>query len=132
MNVQDIRPSCSAACSPEASGYRALREDRLTPEGAAALLPDRPMLAMVWRYLAGSGCPIEESPICLCRKIVRWSGKAMGLGQMMTCLDIFQDVGLLTVVRRRKKLSIQVDHSGKKADLNTSKTMQRLLKAKES
>ena len=132
LNVQDIRPSCAVPCCPEASGYRALREDRLTPETAGLLLPDRPMLAMVWRYLSGCTGPIEESPICLCRKIVRWSGKSMSLGQMMTCLDIFQDVALLSVVRRRKKLSIQLDHSGRKADLTSSQTMQRLLKAKES
>ena len=132
MNVQDIRPSCAVPCSPEASGYRALREDRLDPQAAAALLPDRPMLAMVWRYLAGCPGNIEESPICLCRKIVRWSGKPLNLGQMMTCLDIFQDVRLLTVVRRRKKLLIELDSTGRKADLNDSQTLQRLMKAKES
>ena len=132
MNVQDIRPSCHAQCSPEAGLYRALREDRLTSEDAASLLPDRPMLATVWRYLAHSAGPIEESPICLCRKIVRWSDKPMNLGQMMTCLDIFQDVRLLRVTRRRKKLLIQLDDSGRKADLNDSQTLQRLTKAKES
>ena len=132
MNVLDIRPSCTAACSPQASCYRALREDRLTPQEAEALAPDRPMLAMVWRYLAAAGTATEESPICLCRKIVRWSGKPMALGQMMTCLDIFQDVNLLTVRKHRKKLSIHLIPGKGKADLKESRTMQRLMKAKES
>ena len=132
MNVLDIRPSCSAECLPDTAGYRALREDRLTADAAAALIPDRPMLAMVWRYLASAGPCIEESPICLCRKIVRRFGKPMALGQMMTCLDIFGDVNLLAVTRRRKKLSIRLIPGEGKADLNESLTMQRLKKAKES
>ena len=132
MNVLDIRPSCTASCSPSAACYRALKEDRLTKENAELLTPDRPMLAMVWRYVAGCGPTVEESPICLCRKIVRWAGKPLALGQMMVCLDIFGDVGLLTVSRRRKKLLIRISPAGEKADLYQSATMQRLMKAKES
>jgi len=70
--------------------------------------------------------------MCLCRKIVRWSGKPMSLGQMMTCLDIFRDVGLLTITRMHKYLSIRLTPGDSKADLNQSQTMQRLLRAKES
>ena len=132
MNILDIRPSCSAECSPSAACYRALKEERITPREAALLTPDRQMLAMVWRYLASAGQSIEESPICLCRKIVRWSGKPLALGQMMACLDIFQDVALLSVARRRKKLQIHLNPSSGKADLNSSNTMQRLINAKES
>ena len=132
MNVLDIRPSCSAECSPDTAGYHALLSGRLTAELAGALLPERAMLAMVWRYLAASPSAIQESPICLCRKIVRWSGKPMSLGQLSICLDIFQDVGLLEIQRMHKFISIRLTPGSEKADLNTSPTMQRLLKAKES
>lgn len=133
MNVLDIRPCCTAECSAEVSGYRALREDRLTADMAAALLPERTMLAMVWRYLAASPIStIQESPLCLCRKIVRWTGRPMSLGQLMTCLDIFRDVGLLEVHRLHKYITIRLTPGTEKADLNESKTMQRLLRAKES
>ena len=133
MNVLDIRPSCSAECSPDTSGYHALMRDALTAEIAAALLPDRAMLAMVWRYLAASGASaIQESPICLCRKIVRWSGKPMSLGQLSTCLDIFHDVGLVDIQRLHKYISIRLTPGSEKADLHESTTMQRLLRAKES
>ena len=132
MNVLDIRPSCSAECSPDASGYHALTRGQLTPQIAAALLPERAMLATVWRYLASSGAPvIQEEPICLCRKIVRWSGKPMNLGQMNTCLDIFRDVGLLEIQRLHKYAAIRLTPGSEKADLNESATMQRLLQAKE-
>ena len=132
MNVQDIRPSCQAECSPEAAGYHALVSNRLTREIAAALLPERTTLAMIWRYLAAAPADIEESPICLCRKIVRWTGRPLTLGQMMTCLDIFRDVGLLEIARVHKQLRIRLTPGSQKADLTASQTMQRLLQAKES
>ena len=131
MNVIDIRPSCSAECLPDAAPYRDMQRGNLTPGEAAALLPDRKMLALVWRYLDAAN-PVQESPMCLCRKIVRWSGKPLNLGQMLTCLDIFRDVGLLTVQRQHKYVSIRLTPGEGKADLSRSQTMQRLLHAKES
>ena len=131
MNVIDIRPSCSAECLPDAAPYRDMQRGNLTAGEAAALLPDRKMLALVWRYLDAAN-PVQESPMCLCRKIVRWSGKPLNLGQMLTCLDIFRDVGLLTVQRQHKYVSIRLTPGEGKADLSRSQTMQRLLHAKES
>ncbi len=129
----DIRPSCTARVSPELSGYHALQQGRLTRDDAAALCPDRSMLATVWRYLASVPAPrIQEAPICLCRKIVRWSGTPLSLGQLMTCLDIFRDVGLLTSHRHHKYLILTLTPGSEKADLNESVTMQQLLRAKES
>ena len=132
MNLLDIRPSCAAECSGELGAYHALRQNRLTAEDAAALLPERSTLAMVWRYLAAAGSPVCEAPMCLCRKIVRWSGTPLDLAQMMTCLDIFSDVGLLSYTRQHKYLSITLTANGSKADLTTSTTMQTLLRMKES
>lgn len=132
MNVLDIRPSCDASCSPEVSAYRAMHHNRITPAEAAALLPSRDTLATVWRYLAGCHGTIQESPMCLCRKIVRWSGAPLSLGCLLACLDIFSDVGLLQAQRRHKYISIQLTPGTEKADLNRSRTMQILLHAKES
>ena len=133
MNVLDIRPSCRASVSPELSGYHALQQDRLTAEIASALHPSRSTLATVWRYLASvPGNDIHEVPICLCRKIVRWSGLSLSLGQLMTCLDIFRDVGLLQTRRHHKYLILTLTPGSEKADLMQSETMQRLLRAKES
>ena len=133
LNVLDIRPSCWAECSPAISAYRTLQADCLTRESAAKLLPQRQTLAMVWKYLAANpGSAIVESPVCLCRKIVRWSGQPMALGQLLTCLDIFRDVGLLTVQRARNDLVIRLTPGKEKADLNESQTLRRLQNAKES
>ena len=70
--------------------------------------------------------------MCLCRKIVRWSGCSLSLGQLLTCLDIFADVKLLELQQHHKYLIIRLTNSGEKADLSASQTMQRLRQAKES
>ena len=132
MNLLDIRPSCRAACSAETSLYRALQKGEHLSRESVSSLPDRAMLAMVWRYLAGVGTEIQESPLCLCRKIVRWAGKPLSLGQLSICLDIFRDVGLLEITRLHKSITIRLTPGSEKADLNASQTMQRLLRAKES
>ncbi len=132
MNVLDIRPSCVAACSARSAPYRALRNGSITAQTAAELLPDRTTLGMVWRYIAAAPSPLSEAPMCLCRKIVRWSGLPLSLGQMMTCLDIFADVGLLRMQRQHRCITIDLASFSGKADLNQSQTMQRLLQAKES
>ena len=132
MNVMDIRPHCEAPCLPETTGYASLRRECVSSADAARLLPDRAMLGMVWRYLDSAGGNLKEEPMCLCRKIVRWSGKPLTLGQLLVCLDIFRDVGLLQTQRLRKELAITLTPGPNKADLAESKTMKILLKAKES
>ena len=131
MNVLDIRPSCKAECSGEIAGYRAMRAGDFSPETAQQLLPDRNTLVTVWRYLAEVG-RCRETPMCLCRKIVRWSGKPLSLGKLLTCLDIFADVGLLQTQRQQQYITVQTLPREEKADLTQSGTMQRLMAAKES
>ncbi len=132
MNIVDIRPSCAAPCPPETHGYAKLHKGTLSPEEAEKLLPDRNTLTMVWRYLDSVPSPIQEEPMCLCRKIVRRSAVSLSLGQLLACLDIFRDVGLLQVQRLHKYFIIELTPGKDKTDLNQSQTMQQLLRAKES
>ena len=132
MNVIDIRPSCAAPCSADSAGYSRLRCGQLDAATAGELLPDRTTLGIVWRYLAGLGRPVQEDPVCLCRKIVRWSGASLSAGQLLVCLDIFRDVGLLRLERLHKYISIELTPGQNKADLTASQTMQTLLRVKES
>lgn len=131
MNVLDIRPSCAAECAMDAGAYYALQFGGLTPESAAKLLPERETLAGVWRYLAQKG-QLQEGPACLCRKIVRFTGQPLSLGKMLACLDIFADVGLLEYQRQHRSITLRLLPVEGKADLNRSKTMQRLIAVKES
>ena len=133
LNIMDIRPHCSVKVGCETGLYRRLHTGTLSAAEAATLLPDRATLATVWRYLAGcGGDSIREEPICLCRKIVRRSGSPLEVAQLMTCLDIFADVGLLQVQKLAKHLQIRINCVNGKADLQQSATMQRLLQLKES
>ena len=129
MNITDIRPSCAANADCCCVGYRQMQAGKLTAELAEALLPDRATLGLVWRYLAGCS-KLRETPMCLLRKIVRWSGKPLSLGQLLICLDIFADVSLLDIQRQRKHILIELLPCAQKADLTTSKTMQALMAAK--
>ena len=130
MNVTDIRPACSAEASCCCAGYRELQTGRITAPFAQKLLPDRATLGLVWRYLASCGT-VKETPMCLLRKIVRWSGKPMTQGMLLTCLDIFADVHLIRIERLHKYLSVELLPCEQKADLTTSRTMQILMAAKE-
>jgi len=132
LNILDIRPSCKAACLPDTFGYIKLRQGTVSAAEADRLLPDRATLALVWRYLAAIDRPVREDPMCLCRKIVRWSGSALSLGQLLACLDIFRDVSLLRLHRQQKYITVELIPGAKKADLNESRTMRLLLQAKES
>ena len=88
---------------------------------------------MIWRYLARfADAELREDPLCLCRKIVRWSVQSLSLGQMLTCLDIFAEVALLELHRHTKHLVIRLLPCEQKRDLNESITMQRLTAAKEN
>ncbi len=131
MNIQDIRPACKTDICCQTEDYRKLRADALDKDAAARLLPDRSILGAVWRYLSAQGAAVQETPICLCRKIVRWANIPLSLGKLLTCLDIFADVGLLEAQRQHKKIIIRLIPADQKADLSTSQTMQRLLSAKE-
>ncbi|MBR4863624.1 MAG: single-stranded-DNA-specific exonuclease RecJ [Oscillospiraceae bacterium] len=132
LNVQDIRPACKAECSVDTTLYRKLCCGEIDREGAQKLLPDRNTLGMVWRYLAmAPDGYLEETPTTLCRKIVRWTGLPLDLGKLLTCLDIFADVGLLEKQRLRRSLGIRLLPAAGKADLMESPTLQRLLKESE-
>ena len=132
MNLVDIRPHCQAACSWDCAAYTALREHRLSCADARELMPDREVLGRIWRYL-DRFCQTEivEDPLCLCRKIVRWTEKDLSLGQLMVCLDILSDVELIHLRRMNNRVTIRLSTSQEKRDLNESKTMQ-LLKQRSS
>ena len=132
LNVQDIRPHCDVPCDPDTTDYRALMRDTLTPSQAERLMPQRSVQAVIWRYLSSGAQPVQDTPVCLCRKIVRKTGQSLSVGQMLTVLDIFADVGLLQLQRQHNLITVRLSSREGKADLSTSKTMQRLLLAKES
>ena len=133
MNVVDIRPSCNAECNEDCTAYHQMRAGHLDGRICGQLLPDRAVLGQIWRYLAAhASSGLQETPICLCRKIVRWTGQPLSMGVLLTSLDIFRDVGLLQTQRLHKYITIHLVPQQDKVDLQASQTMQRLLQAKEN
>ena len=132
LTVQDVRPSCPSEdlCPPDPTPYRRLRRGCLTAEEAVALIPQRQQLGDLWRYLAQQAGPVRESPVCLCRKAVRRWGRALSLSQMMVCLDIFAEAGLLRLERQQNTLNITLLEAGEKKDLSQTDTMQALCRLK--
>ena len=132
LTVQDIRPSCSSEdlCPTDPNPYRHLRRGCLTAAEALELTPQRQQLGDLWRYLAQQNGSVRESPVCLCRKTVRRWGRAMSLSQMMVCLDIFAEAGLLRLERQQNTLSITLLDAGEKKDLSQTNTMQALCRLK--
>ena len=126
MNVQDIRPACKVDVDCDLEGYRRMQSGALDRETAEKLLPDRTVLGTVYRYLSTQPGITQDTPVCLCRKIVRWSGMNLDLAKMLVCLDIFADVGLLELGRLRKNITVRLLPAQSKADLEASATMQRL------
>ena len=131
LNIQDIRPACKMPVCCDTADYRSLCAETLDADTAERLLPDRTTLGAVWRYLSSRGPALQEDPVCLCRKIVRWADISLSLSQLLTCLDIFTDVGLIQTQHLHKLITIRLIPTDQKADLNTSRTMQRLISAKE-
>ena len=129
LNIQDIRPACKLPVCCDTADYRRLRNNALDAAAAERLLPDRATLGAVWRYLSAYGPDLQETPACLCRKIVRWADISLSLGQLLTCVDIFADVELIETQRLQKHITIRLIPTAQKADLNISPTMQRLTAA---
>ena len=129
LNPQPASGFDTGFAPKEQKGYYVLE---LTPEQAAYLTPDRATLGTVWRYLSSAAQPVQTDSVCLCRKIVRWSGQSLDTAQLLVCLDIFADVGLLQLDKHHNDITVRLSSQEGKADLNQSQTMQRLLLAKES
>ena len=53
------------------------------------------------------------------------------MSQLLTCLDIFREGGLLTLEKQHKFLTITLTAGAQKADLTQSGTMQYLQQLKE-
>ena len=132
MNVVDIRPYCPVECPVETGNYRALQGGTLTASAAEIIMPDRALQGAIWRYLISRGEVVCETPMSLCRKIACCTGKELRLEKLLTCLDVFADVGLIQLERQHKFLFVRADMHAEKKDLSLSSTMQRLLQAKES
>ena len=101
LNLVDIRPDRETR--RRSGTARALYDkfaagERLNPDEAAALLPEREDFSALWRYLAAqakAGLLIEDLS-CLNRKLAR-AGSPIRAGRVRICLDVLAERGLITL-----------------------------------
>ncbi len=135
LNLVDIRPDRKSreCCAAE----RALT-DRfcsglpLTPDEAAAILPERKDFTVLWRYL---DTHVKEEPLmenldCLCRKVSRKAGMSLKPGRLWICLQVLEERGLLTCQKNRDGVQISLCRAAGKVDLEQSPLMIQLKQQK--
>ena len=127
VTVQDMRPSCRAECVPDPAPFRRVAARTAQIADARHCLPDRARLALVWRYLAACPDTLTDSPYSLCRRIVGRSDAPLSLSQMMTCLEIFRESGLLELRHLHKTITVHRLPTQGKADLTQTETMRYLM-----
>ena len=96
--------------------------DPLTADECRQLCPNRPELVAIWRYLASQsgGQPLTVDPVWLYRELRRVSRYPLSLGKLLLSLDVFSELGLLTVEPDGDRLRIALIPGAPKADLNNS------------
>jgi len=127
--LTDLRPAADGARWALFDKYR--EGAPLSAEEARMLLPDREDFETVWRYLRSrSGQDgMEDGISALHREISAVSGRILSPSRMMICLNIFEELGLLTLGRNGSRLRIALCPDGRKVDLEQSEILASLRKA---
>ena len=131
LSLADIRP-CRAVreeARRQQELYERFRDNKgVSPGEAEQLLPVRAEFIAVWRYLVAH-CPAEgmrSEFVSLCREINRSDSIPVSMAKVRICLDVFDELSLLSLRRQTGALRIQLTNDGKKVDLNKSRTVQAL------
>ena len=134
LSLVDIRAAEAhrGTCETDFLLYNRHRSGTLLPEEAGDLLPTRNEFVALWRYLMShnqSGNLLETCD-CLSRKVARYAGTPCRPGRTRICLDVFHELGLLTLSEHQRQLRITLTSDGRKVDLDQSVIIRSLKKRK--
>ena len=136
LNLIDIR---SSEPMPNREGQQELydrfaRGEVITPAEADRLLPVRAEFVEVWRYLSANAREgeLQEEFSCLNRRLRRKSGMEIPGMRTRICLDVFQELGLITLIPSCSYYSIRLTGRDKKVDLDHSRLIRRLKSIKQA
>ena len=73
---------------------------------------------------------LNDTSDCLTRKVSRYAGTPCRPARTRICLDVFHELGLLTLSEHQQMLQITITSDGKKVDLDQSVIIRRLKKQK--
>ena len=95
-------------------------------------LPRRQEFVALWKYLTANAKDdkLEECPQCLARKSARSANLPCSVLRTLICLDVFEELGLLSAVHHSKALQIRLTDNGRKVDLESSAILRRLRESK--
>ena len=134
LSLVDIRPACSHrdVCDSDEHLYLRHISGDLLPEEAGDLLPARKEFVALWRYLTShsQNGGLEDTCSCLSRKVSRFAGTPCRPGRTRICLDVFHELGLLSLSEHQRLLHITITSDGHKVDLNQSAIIRKLKKRK--
>ncbi len=133
LSLVDIRPGCvhRTLCRDDETLYLRHLGGALRPGEAADLLPARKEFVALWRYLvARRGGVVDDTCTCLSRKVSRYAGTPCRPGRTRICLDVFHELGLLSLSEHQRLLHITLTSDGRKVDLDQSAIIRRLKEQK--
>lgn len=134
LNLVDIRPSDDhrELCSSDERLYRRHLQGALQPAEAGDLLPARCEFVALWRYLMthSQQGAVQDTCTCLSRKVSRYADVPCRPGHTRICLDVFGELGLLSLSEHQRQLHITITSDGRKVDLDQSEIIRGLKKRK--
>ena len=135
LNVVDLRLSRQLRTQTEQERdlySRFSRQEKLSPDEAEQLLPNRGEFVAVWRYLIANSREdrLQENFACMSRKIIRTAAKTLTLCKTRICLDVFAEQGLIDLDPSPRCCRIRITTDGRKVDLDQSPIVKALRAAK--
>ena len=131
LQLTDLRPAKTRAQLEQHLFQRLMAGEGMLPGHAAGLLPSRKEFAGLWRYLqnqTGRTPRLETGVSQLSKSVARAFGLRESYGRTLVCLEVMDELGLIQVERRDRRLTITVNTVEGKVDLEQSALMKRLRK----
>jgi single-stranded-DNA-specific exonuclease len=127
--ITDLRPASTDGKWALFEKYR--EGSPLSSEEARMLLPEREDFEAVWRYLRSRSGPegLEEEISALHGEISALFDIHSSPSRMLICLEIFEELGLLSLSKSGGRLRILLCPDGRKVDLERSEILSALRQA---
>lgn len=119
MKLSALDPEILIAEQELYEKYR--RGEKLTPEQAEKLTPDRAAFAAVYRYLREKG-GWNQSVLVLLSRL----GETLGLAKLLVALDVLQERGLIAMNADGERIQAALREVEGKVDLTSSPLLQRI------
>jgi len=117
LHLVDVRPAAAEAA--DMLLYERLRRsEKLRPEEARTLLPQKSDFESVWEYLSGQNGEITDSVYGLARKISHNAGSRISPLRLMVALRVTEELGQLKFRYRGGKLWIRMQRRRKYGHMN--------------